>query len=95
MVRPLTAQQNRTGTRKPINSTNQRLTGLINDFPELSSGLQLMNREQSMNRVHSLSFRLNTLLLIAALAAATSGCVNKAQQNVERPPAPVTVTAAV
>ena len=60
-----------------------------------------MNREQSMNRAHftnredSLSFRLNTLLLIAALAAATSGCVNKAQQNFERPPAPVTVTAAV
>jgi membrane fusion protein, multidrug efflux system len=48
-----------------------------------------------MNREHSLSFRLNTLLLIAALTAATSGCVNKAQQNFERPPAPVTVTAAV
>ena len=48
-----------------------------------------------MNRENSLSFRLNTFLLIAALAAATSGCVNKAQQNFERPPAPVTVTAAV
>jgi multidrug efflux system membrane fusion protein len=35
------------------------------------------------------------MLLIAALAAAASGCVNKAQQNFERPPAPVTVTAAV
>ena len=48
-----------------------------------------------MNREHSLSFRLSTLLLIAALTAAASGCVNKAQQNFERPPAPVTVTAAV
>src|SRR5687767_8988144 len=48
-----------------------------------------------MNREDSLSFRLNTFLLIAALAAATSACVNKAQQNFERPPAPVTVTAAV
>jgi membrane fusion protein, multidrug efflux system len=48
-----------------------------------------------MNREHSLSYRLNTVLLIAALAAAASGCVNKAQQNFERPPAPVTVTAAV
>ncbi|HET9526535.1 MAG TPA: efflux RND transporter periplasmic adaptor subunit [Pyrinomonadaceae bacterium] len=35
------------------------------------------------------------MLLITALAAAASGCVNKAQQNFERPPAPVTVTAAV
>src|SRR5687768_13162887 len=48
-----------------------------------------------MNREQSLSFRLNTLLLIAAFAATTSGCVNKAQQNFERPPAPVSVTAAV
>ena len=48
-----------------------------------------------MNREHSLSYRLNTMLLIAAVAAATSGCVNKAQQNFERPPAPVTVAAAV
>lgn len=48
-----------------------------------------------MNREHSLSFRLNSLLLITALAAAASGCVNKAQQNFERPPAPVTVAAAV
>src|SRR5687767_8382219 len=48
-----------------------------------------------MNREQSLSFRLNTLLLSAAFAATTSGCVNKAQQNFERPPAPVSVTAAV
>jgi len=48
-----------------------------------------------MNREPSLSFRLNSMLLVAALAAAASGCVNKAQQNFERPPAPVTVTAAV
>src|SRR5690349_12794116 len=48
-----------------------------------------------MNREHSLSYRLNSLLLVTALAAAASGCVNKAQQNFERPPAPVTVTAAV
>src|SRR5688500_18229355 len=48
-----------------------------------------------MNREHSLFYRVNSLLLIAAVAAAASGCVNKAQQNFERPPAPVTVTAAV
>ena len=48
-----------------------------------------------MNREHSLSYRLNSLLLVIALAVAASGCVNKAQQNFERPPAPVTVTAAV
>jgi len=48
-----------------------------------------------MNREHSLSYRLNTVVLIAALAAAASGCVNKAQQNFERPPAPVTVAPAV
>ena len=48
-----------------------------------------------MNREYSLAYRLNTVLLIAVVAAATSGCVNKAQQNFERPPAPVTVAAAV
>jgi multidrug efflux system membrane fusion protein len=48
-----------------------------------------------MNREHRLFYRVNNLLLIALLAAAASGCVNKAQQNFERPPAPVTVTAAV
>lgn len=48
-----------------------------------------------MNREYSLSNRAKSLLLIAALAVAASGCVNKAQQNFERPPAPVTVTAAV
>ncbi len=48
-----------------------------------------------MNREHSLSYRVNSLLLIAALAAAASGCAHQAQQNFERPPAPVTVTAAV
>jgi membrane fusion protein, multidrug efflux system len=48
-----------------------------------------------MNREYSLSNRVKSLLLIAALAAASSGCVNKAQPNFERPPAPVTVTAAV
>jgi multidrug efflux system membrane fusion protein len=48
-----------------------------------------------MNREHSLSYRVKSLLLIAALAAASPSCVNKAQQNFERPPAPVTVTAAV
>src|SRR5688572_2263390 len=48
-----------------------------------------------MNREHSFFYRLTTVLLIAVLAAAASGCVNKAQPNFERPPAPVTVTAAV
>ena len=51
-----------------------------------------------MNREHSLSYRLNIALpiaVVAALAALASGCVNKAQQNFERPPAPVTVAAAV
>ena len=47
-----------------------------------------------MNREHSFSDRLKSILLITALTAAASGCVNKAQPNFERPPAPVTVTAA-
>src|SRR5215213_4491994 len=43
----------------------------------------------------SLSPRLGIALLAVALLSALSGCVNKAQQNFERPPAPVTVTPAV
>lgn len=62
-----------------------------------------MNREQRLSyrlsnesyRIGNRSRRLNSMLLIAALAAAMAGCVNKAQQNFERPPAPVTVAPAV
>ena len=46
-----------------------------------------MKREQSL--------RLGTALLIAGLLFSLTGCVNKAQQNFERPPAPVTVAPAV
>lgn len=42
----------------------------------------------------SLSYRLGITLLIAGLFS-LAGCVNKAQQNFERPPAPVTVAPAV
>jgi multidrug efflux system membrane fusion protein len=49
-----------------------------------------------MNREYSLSERLKILLLLVAVAIGASGCVNKAaQQNFERPPAPVTVAPAV
>jgi multidrug efflux system membrane fusion protein len=48
-----------------------------------------------MNREYRLSYRLKTLVLMVALAAAAAGCVNKAQPNFERPPAPVTVAPAV
>jgi multidrug efflux system membrane fusion protein len=42
----------------------------------------------------SFSYRLGVLLVVI-LAAAASSCVNKAQQNFQRPPAPVTVSTAV
>src|SRR5262245_63739125 len=48
-----------------------------------------------MNRVYSLSYRLKSIVLFISLAVVMSGCVNKAQQNFARPPAPVTVTPAV
>jgi multidrug efflux pump subunit AcrA (membrane-fusion protein) len=40
-------------------------------------------------------YRLGILLAIAVLCAALSSCVNNAQPNFERPPAPVVVTTAV
>ena len=43
----------------------------------------------------SLPCRLAILLAISGLCATLSGCVNKAQQNFERPPAPVVVSTAV
>jgi multidrug efflux system membrane fusion protein len=43
----------------------------------------------------SLSYRLGIVPLLIILAAAASGCANKAQQNFERPPAPVVVSTAV
>lgn len=43
----------------------------------------------------SLPYRVAILLAISGLCATLSGCVNKAQQNFERPPAPVVVSTAV
>jgi multidrug efflux system membrane fusion protein len=48
-----------------------------------------------MKREQSLSYRPGIGLLITAFLAASAGCVNKAQQNFDRPPAPVKVAAAV
>lgn len=43
-----------------------------------------------------LKYSTGTMLLVCAFAAVLfTGCVNKAQQSLDRPPAPVTVTAAV
>ena len=47
-----------------------------------------------MRPKQSLSYRLGTALLVV-FSSALAGCVNKAQQAFERPPAPVTVTPAV
>ncbi len=43
----------------------------------------------------SLSYRLGLVLAMSGLCATLSGCENKAQQNFERPPAPVVVSTAV
>ena len=48
-----------------------------------------------MKSKQSLSYRLGLVLAISGLCATLSGCVNKAQQNFERPPAPVVVSTAV
>src|ERR1044071_5207134 len=49
-----------------------------------------MKSEQSL-----LSYRLGIVLAMSGLCATLSGCVNKAQQSFERPPAPVVVSTAV
>lgn len=48
-----------------------------------------------MNCEKSLSYRLGILLIIGGLCVALTGCANQAQQNFERPPAPVVVSTAV
>ena len=48
-----------------------------------------------MKLKQSLSYRLGLVLAISGLCATLSGCENKAQQNFERPPAPVVVSTAV
>ena len=48
-----------------------------------------------MNCMRSLSYRLGILLAVGGLCATLPGCVNKAEPNFERPPAPVVVTTAV
>src|SRR6201999_591601 len=47
-----------------------------------------------MKREQSLSYRLGVALLITGLLS-LAGCVNKAQQTFERPPAPVKVGSAL
>jgi len=48
-----------------------------------------------MKSEQSLSYRLQTVLAVSGLCVALAGCVNKAQPNFERPPAPVVVSTAV
>jgi multidrug efflux system membrane fusion protein len=48
-----------------------------------------------MKRKQGLSYRLGIVLLTAVSGAFLAACVNKAQQNFARPPAPVTVAPAV
>jgi membrane fusion protein, multidrug efflux system len=48
-----------------------------------------------MKRRQSLSYRLGIALLTAGVLSPVAGCVNKAQQSFERPPAPVKIAAAV
>ena len=48
-----------------------------------------------MKSEHPLSYRLGIFLAICGLCATLPGCVNKAQPNFERPPAPVVVSTAV
>src|SRR2546422_9356848 len=46
-------------------------------------------------RYQGLSYRVGMMILVGGLSSVClTGCVNKAQQNFERPPAPVTVTVA-
>ena len=49
----------------------------------------------SMKSKQSVSYRLGILLAIGGLCVILPSCVNKAQQNFERPPAPVVVSTAV
>ncbi len=46
-------------------------------------------------KYESLSYRLGIILAIGGLCATLTGCVNKAQPNFQRPPAPVVVANAV
>src|ERR1041385_6810296 len=48
-----------------------------------------------MKSEYPLSYRQGILLAICGLCATLPGCVNKAQQNFQRPPAPVVVSTAV
>jgi membrane fusion protein, multidrug efflux system len=48
-----------------------------------------------MERTQGFAYRLGFAFLTVASSAFLAGCVNKAQQNFQRPPAPVTVATAV
>jgi membrane fusion protein, multidrug efflux system len=56
---------------------------------------EVSREKEGMKFQQSLSYRLGIVLVMGGLCAALSGCVNKAQPNFERPPAPVVVSPAV
>src|SRR5689334_15437155 len=57
--------------------------------------LIVSKESNSMKSKQSLSYRLGMLLAIGGLCVILPSCVNKAQPNFERPPAPVVVSTAV
>src|SRR5215204_1405807 len=70
--------------------------------PKRTSKIQLSQidagcakEKNSMKSKQSLSYRLGLVLAISGLCATLSGCVNQAQPNFARPPAPVVVSTAV
>src|SRR5215208_6310334 len=79
-------------------ATNARAVSYPNETRKFSC-LQIdagcAKEKNSMKSKQSLSYRLGLVLAISGLCATLSGCVNKAQQNFERPPAPVVVSTAV
>jgi hypothetical protein len=64
-------------------------------FSRLPVDADVLRKRTRMNFELSVPYRLGILLAISGFCATLAGCVNKAQPNFERPPAPVVVSTAV
>src|SRR5215217_5675503 len=75
-------------------ATNARALSYPNEIRKFSC-LPVDAKEKNSMKSKQMSYRLGLVLVMSGLCATLSGCVNKAQQNFESPPAPVVVSTAV
>src|ERR1043165_7702840 len=83
----------RSASRRAAARGNKKARDIV---PNQTRNSAVVSKESNpMKSKQGVSYRLGILLAIGGLCVILPSCVNKAQQNFERPPAPVVVSTAV